>query len=44
MMMKSRDVPVQVAHGWGGGLFGGPAIAGGMGTVKLLITVDKKIK
>ena len=21
--MKSRDVPVQVAHGWGGGLFNG---------------------
>lgn len=26
MMMKSRDIPVQVAHGWGGGIrnFGGP--------------------
>ena len=42
-MMKSRDVPVQVAHGWGGRLFRGP-IAGGTGTVKMFITVNKKIK
>ena len=28
MMMKSRDVPVEFAHGWGGGFGGCPPMFG----------------
>lgn len=28
MMMKSRDVPVELAHGWGGGYGGCPPMLG----------------
>ena len=31
MMMKSRDVPVELAHGWGGGFGGCPPMGGSFG-------------